>query len=250
MDDIILPEPVDEATELARLTARYKAAGGTGLQILAALGGQAENLIDRLPPPVRDNLSLATERALTLAMQAADGTRGAVPRQQPEWVHTGLITAMGAAGGFGGLPGALAELPVTTTALLRAIQDVAVETGFDPRAEDVKFDCVRVFASAGPADQDDGADTAFLSLRLTLTGAAMQKLIAMVAPRLAAVLGQKLAAQSVPVLGAMAGATTNYLYTRYYREMAHVHFGIRRLAIDSGTPEAELLNRLISNVSK
>ena len=36
---------------------------------------------------------------------------------------------MGAAGGAGGLPTALAELPVTTTLLLRVIQGVAVEHG-------------------------------------------------------------------------------------------------------------------------
>ena len=47
------------------------------------------------------------------------------------------------------------------------------------------------------------------------------------------VLGQKLAAQSVPVLGAVAGAATNYAYTSYYQEMAHVHFRLRRLAIEA-----------------
>jgi len=43
-------------------------------------------------------------------------------------------------------------------------------------------------------------------------------------------MGQKLAAQAVPVLGAVAGAATNYAYTSYYQDMAHVHFGLRRLA--------------------
>jgi hypothetical protein len=61
-----------------------------------------------------------------------------------------------------------------------------------------------------------------------------------VAPRLAAVLGQKLAAQTVPILGAAAGAATNYAYTRYYQDMAQVHFGLRRLAIDSGRDHSAL----------
>jgi len=35
--------------------------------------------------------------------------------------------------------------------------------------------------------------------------------------------------QAVPVLGAIAGAGTNYAFVDYYVQMAHVHFGLRRL---------------------
>jgi len=156
--------------------------------------------------------------------------------------------AMGAAGGAGGLPTALAELPVTTTLLLRVIQGVAVEHGFDAHAENVQFDCVQVFSAAGPLSEDDGADLAFLSARVALSGRAMQAVIAKVAPRLALVLGQKLAAQAVPVLGAVAGAATNYAYTSYYEDMAHVHFGLRKLAIDADVPHEELVERLRAKV--
>jgi uncharacterized protein (DUF697 family) len=55
------------------------------------------------------------------------------------------------------------------------------------------------------------------------------------------VLGQKLAAQTVPVLGAAAGAATNYAYTRYYQDMAHVHFGLRRLAIEADRDMGEMV---------
>ena len=54
-------------------------------------------------------------------------------------------------------------------------------------------------------------------------------IIARVAPRFAAVLSQKLASQAVPVIGAMAGAGTNYAFVDYYTEMAHVHFGLRAI---------------------
>nr|MBC6968267.1 EcsC protein family protein [Roseobacter litoralis] len=133
---------------------------------------------------------------------------------------------------------------MTTTLLLRIIQGVAVEHGFDPASQSVQFDCIEVFASAGPLAQDDGADLGFLSARVTLTGAAFQGIIARVAPRLATVLGQKLAAQTVPVLGAVAGAATNYAYTNYYQEIAHVHFGLRKLAIDADVPLETLVSRL------
>lgn len=235
--------PIDLDAELDSIAARYRAASGMGIQVLNLIGGQAEGLLDKLPKQVRANLDGATERALGLAMKAAHGSRGVVA-DQPGWLNTAVTTAMGAAGGFGGLPSALAELPVTTTVLLRAIQGVAAQHGFDPDAENVQFDCIQVFASAGPLASDDGADLAFMSTRLAVTGGAVQAVIARVAPRLATVLGQKLAAQTVPVLGAVAGAATNYAYTSYYQDMAHVHFRLRRLAIDADIPHADLVERL------
>jgi len=214
-----------------------------GIQVLNLIGARAESLLDRLPAPVRDRLGEGTEAALSWAMRAAHGSRGLVG-DQPGWMNTAVTTAMGAAGGFGGLPSALAELPITTTILLRSIQGVAAEHGFDPAAQNVQFDCIQVFSAAGPLARDDGADLAFLSTRLAVTGPTVQGLIARVAPKFATVLGQKLAAQTVPVLGAVAGAATNYAYTSYYQEIAHVQFGLRKLAIDGDVPQAELTERL------
>jgi hypothetical protein len=65
---------------------------------------------------------------------------------------------------------------------------------------------------------------------MTITGAAVHNLIATVAPKLAAVLGQKLAAQAVPVLGAMTGAALNAAFLSYYREVARIRFALLRLA--------------------
>jgi len=247
MTDIIVTTPPDVDGEIARISRRYRAAAGPGIQVLNMLGGQAENLIDRLPEPVQAQLSDATERALVIALNTAQGSRKAVP-DQTGWVNTAVATAMGAAGGFGGLPSALVELPVTTTVLLRSIQGVAAEQGFDPESDSVRFDCIRVFGSAGPLSHDDGADLGFLSVRLALTGGAMQKLIATVAPRLGVALGQKLAAQTVPVLGAVAGAATNFAFTNYYQNMAQVHFALRRLAIEADLPHEELVTRLAREI--
>ncbi len=238
----------DTDTRLDALVTRHARAGNAGIQLLNLIGGQAENLLDRLPADMRARLGEGTEQALKLAMGAADRSRTLVS-EQPGWLTRAVTTAMGAAGGFGGLPSAMAELPVTTTILLRAIQDVAMEHGFDPSETSVQFDCIQVFAAAGPLDQDDGADLAFLGTRVTVTGAAVQSLIAKVAPRLATVLGQKLAAQTVPVLGAAAGAATNYAYTSYYQQMAHVHFGLRRLAVDSGQDHVKLVEEFRKRVA-
>lgn len=226
---------------LDALAKRYRAADGIGMQALGLLGGQAESLIDRLPAPVRRSLTGATERALEGAFDAAARSRSGRIGDGADWLNTVTTTAMGAAGGFGGLPSALAELPVTTTVLLRAIQGIADDMGFDPTSEEVRKHCIAVFASAGPLNHDDDADLGFLSARLALTGASVHALLVRVAPRLATVLGQKLAAQTVPVLGAVAGAATNYAFTSYYQDMARVYFGLLALARDSGQPHDALL---------
>jgi hypothetical protein len=209
------------------------------MELITRFGTKAEEWLDKLPASVRSGLDGATRTALTQAVKAAQASRGAV-KDQPDWVNTTIGAAMGAFGGFGGAPTALAELPVTTTLLLRVIQGVAAEHGFDPAEESVQFDCLTVFGSAGPMAGDDGSDTAFFSARIGLSGAALSKIIHTVAPRLAAAMGQKLAAQAVPVMGAAAGAAINYTFTSYYREMAHVHFSLRRLAVEADIPEPVL----------
>ena len=239
----------DAERELDALAQRYDKAGRGGVKIVNLLGTQAENLLERLPAPVRGGLEGATEQALTVAVGAAGRSRKVLP-DQPAWVNTAMTSAMGAVGGFSGLGGTLVELPATVTLLMRAVQGVAAEHGFDPDADSVRFDCVRVFAGGGPLAHDDGSDLGFLSVRVSLSGAAMQKMIAMVAPKLGVVLGQKLAAQTVPVLGAMTGAAVNYVYTDYYQQVAHVHFGLRRLAIDADIPPQELLDGLRLRLGK
>ena len=173
--------------ELDRLADQYRTADGIAVNLLNRVGASAESALDRLPVPMRQTLAEAVERALSGAMYAAEWSRRIVPNQQP-WVYITLATATGAAGGLGGLPTSLIEIPVTTTMILRAIQEVAAREGFDPTAENVKFDSIRVLSAAGPLDEDDGADLGFFSMRLALNGP-MKHQIAAVAQRLLAVLG-------------------------------------------------------------
>lgn len=241
--DISLPAEID--AQLDALAERHNRASGGGMALINRFGTQAEHWLNRLPTPVRSGLDGATRAALAQAVKAAQASRTAVP-DQPDWINGAMGAAMGAVGGLGGAPSALAELPVTTTLLLRVIQGVAAEHGFDPREESVQFDCLTVFGSAGPMADDDGSETAFFSARIGLSGAALSKILHTVAPRLAAAMGQKLAAQSVPILGAAAGAAINYTFTSYYREMAHVHFGLRKMSIEADLPET-LLTRVLQH---
>ena len=54
--------------------------------------------------------------------------------------------------------------------------------------------------------------------------------LAVVVPRLAVVFGQKLAAQAVPVMGALTGAALNAAFLTYYREIARIRFRLLRLS--------------------
>lgn len=240
--DIADPAPkIDPEAELNRLSLHYAKAGSFGLDLLNALGLQAEGLFQHMPPRMRARLDGATERALFEAMRVAHVSRGATS-WEPDWFNRVLAGALGAAGGFGGAPTALAEVPVTVVVLLREIQREAMRLGFDPASENVHFDCVQVFGAAGPLAQDDGADLSFLGARMALGSGSMQALIARVAPRLASVLGQKFAAQAVPLLGAATGAAINSAYLGYYRDMAHVHFSLRKLAMETDQPHDQIVD--------
>lgn len=236
--------PPDRETELDRLAARTRAASGLGIQLLNVVGGQAENLLDMLPGGLRGRLEKATLAALEHAATAAAASRRGRLPDTSDLLTRALTLGTGAAGGFGGVGSALAELPVTVTVILRGVMGIAAEHGFDPDDPEVRAACLRVLAAAGPMDDDDATDLSFLALRLSVTGPALQGMIARVAPRLAVPLGQKLAAQSVPVLGAAAGAACNWVFTSYYQEMARVQFGLMRLARETGEDEAALLEAL------
>ena len=60
-------------------------------------------------------------------------------------------------------------------------------------------------------------------------GPVLVRLIAQIASRFGVVVTQKLAAQAVPVIGALGGATVNYAFTDHFQEIARAHFTVRRL---------------------
>ncbi len=205
----------------------YRRAAGPLMALMQRIGGEVESQWSRLPAPVAAQI----ERAVAAALSAAMDVAAQVPAPSLSGRSTNLAAmAAGAAGGAGGLPTALVEIPVTITVFLHAIRAEARRAGFDPDTPGIRAACLEVFAAGAPISEDDGINTAFLSARLTLTGAAMHKIIATVAPRLAMAMGQKLAAQTVPLLGAGAGAAINLTYLRYYREMARIRFALMQLA--------------------
>jgi len=221
--------PDDAELEIVALAVRYRRANGPVMRLVNRLGGSLESNFALVPDALRHEIEAAVARALHLAYGLA-GRAPDLGRGGP----LAAVMASGAAGGAGGLATTLAELPVTVTVILTAIQRAAREAGFDPDDPWVRDECLRVFGQGSPLAADDGIDTSLFAARLTIGGAALHGLIAKIAPKLAAVLGQKLAAQAVPILGAVSGAALNAVFLRYFREMAHVRFSLVRLAATHG----------------
>ncbi len=231
-----LPAPVqtDLTAEVADIARRYKRANGPVIRLVNRLGGTLESQLQALPASFRSQIERVTAQALETSYHVA-------ARAPDLGSRAPMIAAVaaGAAGGAGGLATAVAELPFTVTLFLNTIRAVARETGFDPEEDWVRAECLQVFAAGSPLAQDDGVNTSFVASRLALTGSSVRNLIATIAPKLAAVLGQKLAAQAVPVIGAVSGAALNAAFLGYYREVARVRFELLKLCQIHGADAVE-----------
>jgi EcsC protein family len=243
MDTVATPGPVtpslDKASRDELAAARAALHGRDGLVVRSAdlLGRIGMRLLHPIGL-VRDNKVLtaiaetALERAYDIAIlglkQPASGP-GAGMR---------LVAASGAIGGFVGPVGFLPDALLTTLLIMREIARAARDAGEDLSTEAGRAACVHVFTLR------EGDEAGYLSARFALQGTAARTLLAGVAARWGTVLGEKFAAQAVPLLGAIAGATLNTAFLTHYRRLARAHFSIRRLerkfgpaAIQAAAPE-------------
>ena len=208
-----------------------------------------------LPAPALALAQEAAASALRAALAAATWRIGQGRRHAPRWVRTASVAVTGAAGGAAGLPGTLAELPATTTLLLREIAHIAVEQGEDLGTEVGRAECLAVFALGGP-EGEGGYYAARLALAEVIGGAAgfalsdaMPRVLATVAARFGVPVAWKVAGQAVPLAGAAAGVAINTLFLQHFRARARGHFTIRRLERRHGVDTvkaayAEVLARL------
>ncbi len=242
---VVLPPITDETVlkEIDRLARRYIDARGLGMEILDRVGGGGEQLIQRLPDFMRKRIDGVVAAALNRTFRVASASRGVV-RDRGDWFNRLSTTAAGAIGGAAGVAGAVVELPVTVAILLRAILEIADEHGLDTESDEIRAEALRIFASGGPLEEDDGTDTALLAARLAISGRTLQSLVSRFAPQIATRLLTKVGAQAIPMLGAVAGASINYTFARYYQELARVQFGVLRMANETGIPREALVERL------
>ena len=118
-----------------------------------------------------------------------------------------------------------------------------------PPKNNVRFDCVQVFAAAGPL-AEDGADLAFLTARVALSGddgAGADR-----AGRAATGDGAGAKAGRADRAGAGRGGGGGDELCLYQLlpEMAHVHFGLRKLAIEADRDHAALIEDFRTRVAR
>jgi hypothetical protein len=218
--------------EVQGLALRWRQANGPAIALMNRLGQSIEDQLRLLPAGARRQIDAAVRQGLMRAFAVTGQTARLAPTGGRGTLAAAVAT--GAAGGAGGLPTAIAELPFTITVFLHAIRREAEAAGFDPDEDWVRAECLQVFAAGSPLAADDGVNTSFISARMAMTGPAVQRLISAIVPRLGLAMGQKLAAQAVPVLGAVAGAALNAAFLNYYREIARIRFQLLRLSQKHG----------------
>jgi hypothetical protein len=148
-----------------------------------------------------------------------------------ELLHKALATASGAAGGAFGLATLPVELPVSTIIMLRSVAEIAQSHGEDPSDPESALSCIQVFALGGRADSADASESGYFAVRgilaKSVTEAArfiaergiveegapvLDRFITPVASHFGGVLTQKFAAQALPLVGALGGASVDYLF--------------------------------------
>ena len=206
-----------------------------------------------LPKNWRKSLERTAQMSIYRSLKLAVSSMGeleSVPAQI--WAHRLLAAGCGAASGFFGPLAILAELPVTTTLILRAIADVARSEGEDLSQRESRVACVQVFALGGRTSDDDTADLGYYGLRVALGFyferdilefaanvhgphiPAVIQMIRAISARFGVVISDKAAAQMVPVAGALSGAMLNLIFMTHYQDVARGHFIVRRLEREHG----------------
>jgi EcsC family protein len=132
--------------------------------------------------------------------------------------------------------------------MLRSIADIARSEGEDLSDPETALSCLEVFALGGRAQSDDASESGYFALRSLLAKSISEaarhitnhgiieqgapvlvRFLTQVAARFGIVVTEKVAAQSMPVIGALGGAAVNYIFIEHFQAVALGHFTVRRL---------------------
>ena len=216
---------------------------------LSALAGRPIELLGQaLPQVASDMISKATQAALTRALRYALKTISKEGRDPETRVHKALAVLSGAMGGALGVSAVLVELPVSTAIMLRSIARIAQSEGEDLQDPETALACLQVFALGGHSGPDNLHEAGYFAVRAAMAksvtralqqmagrgvvdegASAIMRLLAQIGARFGVVVSQKVAAQAVPVLGAIGGAAVNAAFVDHFQTLARGHFTVRRL---------------------
>jgi hypothetical protein len=216
---------------------------------LANMIGKPIELLGRaLPAGASQAIATAATKSLEAALKVALLTIRGGPQESSQLLHRALAVASGATGGAFGIFSLPLELPVSTVIILRSILDIARSEGENLTDPESALSCVEVFGIGGRTETDDAAKSDYFVVRgilaKSVTEAArfiaergivgegspvLVRLITQVASRFGFVVSQKVAAQTIPVIGALGGAAINYAFIDHFQSVARGHFTVRRL---------------------
>jgi len=250
MSDVFMPAFLS-SEELGELQFAARCLDGDSFasRLTGVLGRRVEALGRALPPLARQTIARAAESALKAALRLALRTiDNKSPAKAAKGAHKAAAAASGALGGAFGLASAAIELPISTTILLRSIAEIAREEGEDLSRPEAALACIEVFALGGEAAGEAAIEGGYFAVRGAFaksvsesarfiaqrgltdeTAPVLVRLIAQVAARFGVVVSEKLAAQAVPVLGAIGGAAVNVAFAEHFQTLARGHFIVRRL---------------------
>jgi hypothetical protein len=239
-----------------------------GAKIANLVGAPIEKGIALLPERARNVIEQATQKSIQVALDVALKTiteKEAPEKNANNFYHKALVAGTGGLSGFFGISALLIELPVSTTIMMRSILDIARSEGEDLNQADAKNACLQVFAFGGNSKGDDAVDAGYFATRAALAKAVSQaasvladrglakegaplisRLIISIAARFQMVVSEKVAAQIVPLIGALGGSGVNVLFMDHFQDMARGHFVVRRLERKYGAEEVRRLYQSMS----
>ena len=232
---------------------------GLAVKITNVLGKSIEKGFGLLPENFNAVVNSASKKALEVALDAAMVTMDKTT-ERTSWniSHKIAVAMSGGVGGFMGLPGLAIELPISTTIMLRSIIDIARSEGEVITDPHTKTACIEVFALGGSSQSDDSSETGYFAIRAVLSRSVAEaaeyiaekgiveegapiilRLITKVAARFGVQVSEKIAAQAIPIVGAVGGAVINTLFIDHFQDMARGHFIVRRLERIYGSDEVK-----------
>jgi EcsC protein family len=233
-------------------------------RVANAVGRPLEQVVAMLPRGATDVVTAAVNRALAGALDVAIRSLRSRSLWRTEALHKLAVATTGATGGAFGLAAITVELPVSTALMLRSIAEIAKEEGESLDQAEPRLACLQVFALGGPTAQDDALETGYFAVRAAMAkglaeaaefvakegiaarGApALVRFVAQIAARFGVPVSQKIVAQSLPVVGALGGASINVAFLHHFQDVARGHFIMRRLERKYGAAAVrEMCSRL------
>jgi hypothetical protein len=255
-----------------REAARKLETQSLAMKVADRIGVPVETLLHMLPKSAQKSVGAVVQKALERCLQVAlrigpkrDPKAGALSRPlrppvQHRRMHVAAAAVSGAVGGFFGLPGMLVELPITTTLMLHSIVEIARAHGEDLNDPANALACLEVFA-LGPGGKvhAEALESAYYVSRAALAQAtreatsflvqkgaakegapALVSFLSRVAARFGMEVSEKVAAELVPIAGALGGLTLNVMFSRHFQDVAEGHFTVRRLERKYGAEEVRV----------